>query len=53
MNKTMEATELVFEIKKYKQYWTLKRRVLRRLKMNKHHRKERIKQLVNRKMQNH
>ena len=46
----MEEGELVFEIKQYKQYWNLKRRVLRKLKTNKLHRKERIKQLVNRKM---
>jgi hypothetical protein len=46
----MTEAEFVFEIKQYVKYWNLKRRVLRTLKMNKLHRKERIKQLVNRKM---
>lgn len=48
----MTFEEFVFEIKQYKKYWNLKRRVLRRLKENKSHQKERIKQLVKRKMKN-
>lgn len=46
----MTLQEFVFEIKQYNQYWNLKRRVLRRLGENKKHRKERIKQIVKRKM---
>ena len=48
----MTLLEFVFEIKQYNRYWNLKRRVLRRLSENKKHRKERIKQIVKRKMKN-
>jgi hypothetical protein len=46
----MSFEEFVFIIKEHNQYWNLKRRVLRRLSENKKHRKERIKQIVKRKM---
>lgn len=46
----MTFEQFVFELKKYNRYWNLKRRVLRRLSENKKHRKERIKQIVKRKM---
>jgi hypothetical protein len=46
----MIIEEFVFEINQYKKYFNLKRRVLRRLSENKNHRKERIKQIVQRKM---
>ena len=46
----MTLEEFIFEIKQYKKYWNLKRRVLRRISENKKNRKERIKQIVKRKM---
>jgi hypothetical protein len=46
----MSFEEFVFSIDGYYNYFNLKRRVLRRLSENKKHRKERIKQLVKRKM---
>jgi hypothetical protein len=46
----MTLQEFVFEIKRYNQYWNLKRRVERRLKDNKNYRKERIRRIIKRKM---
>ena len=50
MNSELAKKIFVFELKCYKQYWNLTRRVLRRLKQNKTHREQRINRIVKRKM---
>ena len=46
----MTEVEFILAIRDYHQYLNLKRRVIRKLKTNKLHRKERFKQIVKHKM---